>query len=601
MRFDQSVIRELHARVDIAAFIGQYVPLKKRGNDLVGLCPFHGEKTPSFHVHPDRGFFKCFGCGVGGDVITFVQKLENVPFSDAVRMLAAKAGVELEAEDPQAARVRGERETIYEANRIAAEFFVRSLAGPEGAAARAYCAQRGFRPATLERFQLGYAPDSWDSLANELRKKGIEPQLAERAGLLKAGQRGHYDFYRDRLMVPTFSTTGEVIAFGGRALHDAEPKYLNTSTTPVYTKGRHLFALNVARRAAQADRTLIVVEGYLDCIALHQAGFENAVAALGTSFTQEQAVELRKYADHVFLCFDGDTAGSAAALKAVDIAANVIEHAGSIVRIVMLPQGSDPDSYLREHGAEAFRERLGVAKAAIEFKLDPQIDRLKSGFESRATLARNADALIRQLTPREEWDRWRLYVAGRLEVNVDDLRNSRFLANGTNFAPRTNAGSTAGSRHVAVNRAAAVEPLSFEREVLTIVLDDPGLAREFRDRIPPARFRNEELRKLYARIAENADTLRETADVFALFGDDAESMDALAALGSRDRSSQVRYGDSAERRDHLERVVERLELDAEESRYRDVSRAIDEELAAGRPVPPAVRAEFESLVTKLKR
>jgi len=213
-------------------------------------------------------------------------------------------------------------------------------------------------------------------------------------------------------MVPTFSTTGEVIAFGGRALHDAEPKYLNTSTTPVYTKGRHLFALNVARRAAQADRTLIVVEGYLDCIALHQAGFENAVAALGTSFTQEQAVELRKYADHVFLCFDGDTAGSAAALKAVDIAANVIEHAGSIVRIVMLPQGSDPDSYLREHGAEAFRERLGVAKAAIEFKLDPQIDRLKSGFESRATLARNADALIRQLTPREEWDRWRLYVAG---------------------------------------------------------------------------------------------------------------------------------------------------------------------------------------------
>jgi DNA primase len=402
-------------------------------------------------------------------------------------------------------------------------------------------------------------------------------------------------------MVPTFSTTGEVIAFGGRALHDAEPKYLNTSTTPVYTKGRHLFALNVARRAAQADRTLIVVEGYLDCIALHQAGFENAVAALGTSFTQEQALELRKYADHVFLCFDADAAGSAATLKAVDIAANVIEHAGSIVRIVMLPQGSDPDSYLREQGAEAFRERLAVAKAAIEFKLDPQIDRLKSGFESRATLARNADALIRQLTPREEWDRWRLYVAGRLEVNVDDLRNSRFLANGTNFAPRTNAGNAAGSRHVAVNRAAAVEPLSFEREVLTIVLDDPGLAREFRDRIPPARFRSEELRNLYARIAENAENLRETADVFALFGDDAESMDALAALGSRDRSSQVRYGDSAERRDHLERVVERLELDAEESRYRDVSRAIDEELAAGRPVPPAVRAEFESLVTKLKR
>src|SRR5579872_1061023 len=347
MRIDPGIIRDVLSRTDLAALIGAYVSLNKRGNDLVGLCPFHGEKTPSFHVHPDRGFFKCFGCGAGGDVIAFVQRLENVTFGDAVRILAAKVGVELQPENPQAARVRSEREAIYDANRIAAAYFVQMLKSDAGASARAYCARRGLREATLETFALGYAPDGWNGLSDELERNGVDLVLAEKAGLVKAGQRGFYDFYRDRLMVPTYATTGEVIAFGGRALGDGEPKYLNTSTTPVYTKGRHLFALNLARRAAARDRALIVVEGYLDCIALHQAGFENAVAALGTSFTAEQATEMHKYADHVFLCFDGDAAGTNAATKAVETASKVIEHVGSSVRIVIMPSGEDPDSFVR--------------------------------------------------------------------------------------------------------------------------------------------------------------------------------------------------------------------------------------------------------------
>ena len=231
-----------------------------------------------------------------------------------MRTLAAKAGVELEPENPRAARARSEREAIYEANRIAAAYFARMLATAKPVRrARDYCEPRGIsEAATIERFNLGYAPDSWSGLVGELERRRRRPRAwRPKAGLVKRGQRGFYDFYRDRLMVPTYSTTGEVIAFGGRALGDGEPKYLNTSTTPVYTKGHHLFALNFARRAAQSERTLIVVEGYLDCIALHQAGFENAVAALGTSFTAEQAAELRKYADYVYLCFDGDAAGSA--------------------------------------------------------------------------------------------------------------------------------------------------------------------------------------------------------------------------------------------------------------------------------------------------
>jgi DNA primase len=596
VRFDREAIAEINARVDIANVIGQYVPLKKRGNDLVGLCPFHGEKTPSFHVHPDRGFFKCFGCGAGGDTIAFVQRIENVTFADALRTLAAKAGVQLEAESPTAARARTQREAIYEANRIATGYFVRMLASDAGSNARAYCAGRGLSDAIVGEFALGYAPDSWSGLVDELEREGVSLAVAAAAGLVKPGQRGFYDFYRDRLMIPTYATTGEVIAFGGRALGDVEPKYLNTATTPAYSKGRHLFALNVARRAAQADRTLIVVEGYLDCIALHQAGFRNAVAALGTAFTPEQATELHKYADYAYLCYDGDTAGSVAATKAVDVASKSIEHAGVAVRIVLLPPGQDPDSFVRRAGPDAFRKALQEAKPAIAFRIDIEIERLRTGFDSPATISPRAEALIREMTPREEWDRWRVYVAGRLQVSPDDLRNSRFLANSANFAPRSER-LRSGSRHV----RASMEPLSFEREVVGILLDEPLLAAEYGERIASQRFRNELYRRIYERIVGAGGTLETTRDVFGLFAEDQASLDALASLGARDRSSAVRYSGSDERRAHLERVVERLELDDTRQRYREVSRSIDEHVSAGRPVSSELRDEFDALVAKLKR
>ncbi len=596
MRFDQGAIREIHARVDIATLIGTYVPLHKRGNDLVGLCPFHNEKTPSFHVHPDKGFFKCFGCGAGGDVITFISKLENLAFPDAVRMLAQRAGVELEPENPQVTRIRGEREAIYEANQIAVSFFERMLRDGRGAAARSYCERRGISQAAIEKFRLGYAPDEWNALTDELRRNNVDPEIAAKAGLAKRGERGFYDFYRDRLIVPTYSTTGEPIAFGGRALGDAEPKYLNTSTTPVYTKGRHLFALNVARRAASHDRTLIVVEGYLDCIALHQAGFENAVAALGTSFTEEQAKELRKYADGIFLCFDGDTAGNAAAGKAIEIAAQVIEHAGSGVRVVTLPAGADPDSYVRDNGPQAFGELLASAQPAIEFRLEREAERLQRGFDSPADIAKEAEALIRRMTPQMEWDRWRVWIARRLKVNENDLRNSRFLANTANFTPRS-AGVAPATRHVSTS----LQPSSFEHEALAIMLEEPGLVREFAYRIPAERFRNQTYARIYVRLVEYADRLTQTPDVFALFADDDESVGVLTSLGQRDRSSIVRYEDSSQRRAHLERVVERLQLDDERRRYQELSRRIDDLVMSGQNVSSDLRNEFDALVSKLKK
>ncbi|MBV8531942.1 MAG: DNA primase [Candidatus Eremiobacteraeota bacterium] len=598
MRFDSGVTREIRARTDLAAFVGSYVSLHKRGNDFVGLCPFHSERTPSFHVHPtpDKAFFKCFGCGAGGDVITFAQRIENLSFPDAVRMLAQRAGVELEPEAPGAARARSDRERIYEANAAALAFFEAMLASSRGAGARAYCERRGISAASIEKFRIGYAPDEWSALAGELVRQNIDPAIAVQAGLLKAGERGPYDFYRDRLMIPTFANTGEVIAFGGRALGDAEPKYLNTATTPVYAKGKHVFALNLARRAAAGDRCMIVVEGYLDCIALHQAGFDNAVASLGTSFTEDQAKELAKYADAIFLCFDGDAAGDGAASKAVEIAAAVVEHSGSAVRIVRLPPHSDPDDFVRAHGSGAFRSLLDESLPAIEFRLEREVERVRNGFASRASIARAAEEVIRRMTPAQEWDRWRVWIARRLQVSVDDLRNSRFLANATNFAPRTFL-TPSSTRHT----SPLGRPSSFEREVLAIFVDEPVLIAEYQDRIPPRAFKDQRIRRLYERLCEQADCLRVTADVFELFEGDAESSALLASAGRYDRSSAVRFAGEHERREQLERVVERLELEEERLRYQELSSRIDEMITAGENISPQMRNEYDTLVAKLKK
>ncbi|HEY0395700.1 MAG TPA: DNA primase [Candidatus Elarobacter sp.] len=587
MRIDDGVKREVLARADIGEVIGAYVSLRKRGNDLVGLCPFHGEKSPSFHVHPDRGFFKCFGCGAAGDVFTFLQKQENVTFPDALRMLGKRYGVEVENEDPRAARVRSEREAIYHANEIARAWFHRMLLDPKlGANARAYCAGRGITDATIEQFSLGFAPSSWEGLVGELRRNGVELALAAKAGLVKPNDRGGFrDFYRDRLMIPTVGTTGETIAFGGRALGDQEPKYLNTSTTPVYTKGRYLFALNVARRASAREDSAIVVEGYLDCIALHQAGFANAVAALGTAFTPEQARELRKVASRAILCFDADAAGIDAALKSID----VLTAEGVGTWALRIPDGKDPDEFVRRNGADAFRALLDKPLAATQVKIDAEIDRRGSRTES-GTMARWAEETIRRLAPPEEQDRWRVYAAGRLGLSVDDLRRARLLLNPVHFAPR--GGDANLSRHVV---PAAMEKPSIEREVLAIVLDEPGLLAEYAERIPADRFDNPRLRRVWALLREQARSLVQPSDVHAVFAGDDDAAATLAAV-----SGAVRLNDTEDRRAKLDRVVARFARDDAERRYRDLGERIDRLFESGEPVPTDLRAEHAALAAELK-
>ena len=583
VRVDDGVKREILARADIGEVIGSYVSLRKRGNDLVGLCPFHGENSPSFHVHPDRGFFKCFGCGVGGDVFTFLQKHDNLGFVDALRMLGKRYGVALEEEDPRAARVRSEREAIYHANDVARAWFHRMLLDERaGAEARAYCEGRGIARETIATFQLGFAPDGWDGLVTELRRNDVDLALAVKAGLLKPSQRGgFYDFYRGRLMIPTFATTGETIAFGGRALGDAEPKYLNTATTPVYTKGRYLYALNVARRAAAKEDAVIVVEGYLDCIALHQAGFGNAVAALGTAFTPEQAREIRKVASRALLCYDADAAGTEAALKSIDVLA--AENVGAWA--VRIPEGKDPDEFVRRNGSDAFRALLAKPIAATQVKIDAEIA-LRGDRMERGALARWAEETIHRLSRSEEWDEWRVYVAQRLGLSVDDLRKSRLLLNPTHFVPR-------GSRHVAT---AAVEKPTFEREVLSLALDEPTLVGEYASRIGPERFEHERFRRVWERMVEHARSLVQPSDVVALFTEDDESRNALLSC-----AGVVHLADSEARRMHFDRIAERLQRDDVKRRYKALDAEMNRLVEAGHSVPASLRAEHSALAESLKK
>lgn len=597
MRIDSSVTREILARTDLAALIGQHVALKKRGRDLVGLCPFHSEKTPSFHVHPEQGFFKCFGCGKGGDAIRFVMELENLRFPEAARMLAKRAGIEIESEDPHETRRRNEREAIYDANRIASAFFHRLLLkDPRAEAARAYCEQRGITGATIEAFGLGFAPDEWNALAGELRKEGVEPEIALKAGLVKArGEgRGVYDVFRHRLMVPTAATTGEIIAFGGRALGDENPKYLNTGTTPVYTKGRFLYALNVARRGAAKSGALVIVEGYLDCIALHQAGFDNAVASLGTAFTPEQAAELRKYAENVYLCFDADAAGEAATAKSID----VLIAAGLHAKIVHLPAGEDPDTHIRTHGADGFRALLESAVPWIEFVLDREIERITSGFTGAAEIARRAERLVRSL-PMEEWDRWRVYVASKLRLSVEDLRTSRLYGDPNRFAPRGPSGPRF-TRHL----APVPKRVSFERDVVAAFAEEPLLLEEYAGRIAPEAFGDPALRELLERLFAGRAELRTAADVFALFTQESEFVSLLAELQLTERSKRRRFADATERRTFLDRVAALLDARRRSSEVRGelvtLEREIESLLAAGQPIPKEIKERQNQLEDALR-
>jgi len=351
-----TAIEEVRGLSDIVDVVGDYVRLKKRGSNFVGLCPFHTEKTPSFNVNPGLGIFKCFGCGEGGDVFSFVSQVEGLSFPETVRLLADRVGVVLPEEDGPGEEA-SENEAIYHALRFAARFFFKALSGDDAEAARSILKARGISPESVKTFGIGFAPDGWDHLLNEAIKAPIDPDILEKAGLVvgrKDGS-GHYDRYRYRIIFPIFSHVGKVLGFGGRIIReDDEPKYINSPETPVYNKSRVLYGLYHAKNAIRSLEEAVLVEGYTDVISLYQAGVKHVVASSGTALTTDQVAALARYAKTIVLLYDADKAGLRAALRGIDL----ILKSGLIPYAVRLPDGEDPDSYVRTHGGPAFEAYL---------------------------------------------------------------------------------------------------------------------------------------------------------------------------------------------------------------------------------------------------
>ncbi len=366
MAIPEEIINEIKYRNDIETVMSPYVSLKRRGKNLVGLCPFHNEKTPSFTVYPENGSFYCFGCGVGGDVFSFVKQIENLDYIDAVKLLAERSGITL-PQDGYDDSMQKLKNTIYEINRETAKFYHTYLMSTEGSWALDYYTQRGLSISTIKHFGLGAAPDSWDSLINHLKGKGFSIADMLQANVISKSQRGsYYDRFRKRIMFPIINIRGKVIGFSGRAMPGEDKmggKYVNTSDTPVYKKSENLFGMNFAKN--YCDERIILVEGNMDVISLHQAGFQNAVAALGTSFTAEQAKLISRYTKEIILIMDSDAAGQKAARRASEI----LQTTGLDIRIVLLPDGKDPDEFIKKNGAARFKALLEGAVSEIEYKL----------------------------------------------------------------------------------------------------------------------------------------------------------------------------------------------------------------------------------------
>ena len=362
MALSDSFLQELKMKTDIEDVISTYVTLKRRGATLVGLCPFHNEKTPSFTVYPATQSFYCFGCGAGGDAITFVKKIENLDYLDAVKTLALRAGLQMPQEgfdDSLSKR----RRRILEMNREAARFYHSVLLSPEGKVGYDYYIGRALSAATINHFGLGFAPNQWDALLKHMRAKGYQPAELVDAGLARKGQKGYYDNFRNRVMTPIIDVRGNVIAFGGRVLDDSKPKYINTGDTLVYKKTNELFALNFAKDSK--EDALILCEGYMDVIAMHQAGFTNAGAGGGTALTTEQVRLISRYAKEVILTYDADEAGQ----KALQKAMTLFDQTDVKVRIPALVGGKDPDEIIRTYGRDKFKGMLEGASNETEFRL----------------------------------------------------------------------------------------------------------------------------------------------------------------------------------------------------------------------------------------
>lgn len=506
MAIDGQFLAELKGRNSIVDIIGTAIQLKRNGTRHTGLCPFHGEKTPSFTVFEETASYYCFGCGAGGDVITFVMKYQNLDYMEAVRYLADRVGMTLPDRDDKAAEfARKSRERMYEMHKLAARFYYKTLMSPQGKAGLDYLTNRGIDKTAITRFGLGYAPDSFDALRNHLKAQGYSENEALSAGLLAKSEKGHkYDKFRNRVMFPVFDLRGNVVAFSGRILGDGQPKYLNSPETPIYTKGNCVFGLHLAKN--QPEGLLILCEGNLDVVSLHQAGFSGAVAPLGTAFTKEQARILARYAKNIVVAFDNDSAG----LKATEKAINFLEENGIPVRVLQMSGAKDPDEFIKTYGRERFEMLLKSSKTPIEF----QLDKLKAGMDLKDTAMqmeylRRAVRVIAGIDSPVERDVYIGKLSRELGISADSTRETvnrtrkRAMTAERKKEIRTGEQEMKGAYdRVNPERSGALRAARSEEMILALLSRHPDLAKTAREQLPPEEWITGFNRRVYEFILD---------------------------------------------------------------------------------------------------
>lgn len=417
-RLREDFIEEVRRNNDIVQVISEYINLKRTGRNYQGLCPFHAEKTPSFSVNVDKQLFHCFGCKAGGNIFNFLMKIENIEFYEAVELLANRAGIPLPQQENEA--LKNEKDYLYEANLLANRYFHYLLCKTKvGEQARNYLEKRGIKPETWGKFRLGYAANQWDGLLKALRKRKIKEGVLTKAGLVVAKTQGtgYYDRFRQRLIFPILDLRGRVIGFGGRVLDDSLPKYLNSPETILFNKSKNLYGLYYAQGKIREKKQVLIVEGYLDFLSLYQGGIENVVASLGTALTIEQAKLLARYAKEAIVAYDGDTAGETAALKGLEI----LQAQGLQVKILPLPQGEDPDSFLQKEGKDKFLALVEKALPWVEYSLSRILASYQPGENKSAIVERVLPVLVK-IKNQVERDEYIRFLAEKLLVREDALR-----------------------------------------------------------------------------------------------------------------------------------------------------------------------------------
>ena len=589
--FSPQLLEEIRARVDIVDLVGQFVNLKRAGENWKGLCPFHAEKTPSFMVHPKKGIFHCFGCGVGGDAFGFLMRQDRLQFPEAVRVLAERAGVALPTE--RRTEGDGQREALFKTMAQASEFYQDALWNrPEGEGARRYLDSRGIAPEMARRFVLGYAPEGWDHLLGFMKGRGVTEEQLVQVGLVLPRQTGSgfYDRFRGRLLFPIKDGQGRIVAFGGRAMGTEDPKYLNSPETPLYVKGQTLYAFDLAKPQIREKNRALVVEGYVDCLMAHQHGFTETVAALGTAFTASQLGLLRRYCDEVITFFDADAAGKKATQRVEELLepgtqglAWAVNRTGSFgdgsalrLKVALLPSGHDPDSFLRKEGAQAFTQRIGEARSLLAYAVETAIgEENTTAPRGKATAFARVALILAKVTDSQEATELARDAALKLGVDPTQLWIEAQRLQG---ALRKPAPATAPA-------PAGVNLPSAERDLVSLLVQNPDVRAALLPVLVEEDLAHPALRAILAALktvtAESPEALMPH-----LPGDTERGL--LAALLVEERTWPELAPLIAE-------YLKRFEMRRRARQIRQVSQAIAQAQASGDPALPQLQAQLSDL------